>query len=139
MQSDRNNGDRVTTRRTGAGWPKTAALATLVAATIPAAALAQDADGERLFGQRCGACHTLDGAARKPGPSLAGVADRPAGSVPGFRFSEALRSSGLVWDRATLDAFLADPRRLVPGTLMTVRITDEGQRRALIAFITRQR
>jgi cytochrome c2 len=73
--------------------------------------------------QRCYACHSVvAGEDKLPGPNLHGVLGRRAGTVPGFEFSPAMIEAGvaraLVWTRTTLDAFLADPERVVPGTTM---------------------
>jgi cytochrome c len=82
---------------------------------------ADPARGERVF-QRCFACHSVvAGEDTLPGPNLRGVVGRRAGTQPGFRFSPALIEAGargLVWTRATLDAYLADPERFLPGTEM---------------------
>jgi cytochrome c len=71
------------------------------------------------------------------GPSLAGLWHRKAGSLASFtRYSPALKASGISWDDATLDAWLADPQRLVPGNTMPFAgIEDAGQRHDLIAFL----
>ena len=78
--------------------------------------------GERVF-QRCYACHSvLAGEDKLPGPNLACVVGQRAGTRAGFEFSEAMvlagTAGGLVWSRRTLDAFLADPQAIVPGTTM---------------------
>jgi cytochrome c len=119
------------------GWLRLAAAALLVLAALPPAH-AQQAEGERLFLQRCGACHAIDPARRTVGPHLAGVVGRAAGTVEGARYSAALRESGIVWDGATLDTFLAAPRRAVPGTTMTVSVPDAAQRAAIIAYLQSQ-
>jgi cytochrome c2 len=84
-------------------------------------AAADPGRGERVF-QRCFACHSVvAGEDKLPGPNLRGVVGRRAGTQPGFRFSPALIQAGergLVWTRATLDAYLADPERFLPGTEM---------------------
>ena len=49
------------------------------------------------------------------GPSLAGIVGREAGSAEGFGYSGAMAQSGVVWDEASLDAFLADPAGFMPG------------------------
>lgn len=105
-------------------------------ALLPAAAGAQEAsEGERLFRQRCASCHATQAGQNRIGPSLAGIAGRRAGSVDGARYSNALRDSGLTWDDASLDRFLANPRQSVPGTTMAVNVPNEGQRQSLIAFL----
>ncbi|MGH7702923.1 MAG: c-type cytochrome [Gemmatimonadales bacterium] len=82
---------------------------------------ADSARGQPVF-QRCVACHSVvAGEDKLPGPTLRGVIGRRAGVLPGFRFSPALIDAGargLVWTRETLDTYLADPERLVPGTEM---------------------
>ena len=71
------------------------------------------------------------------GPSLAGLFGRKAGTAEDFRrYSDALKSADLVWDEETLDAWLANPKALVPGNLMTFPgIQDHGARQDLIAFL----
>ncbi|WP_126975902.1 c-type cytochrome [Frigidibacter oleivorans] len=108
---------------------------TLLTALAAPAAEAQSADGERLFRQRCAACHSIEEGATGSGPSLHGVVGREAGTLEGARYSSAMQEAGLVWDDQTLDAFLANPRDTVPGTTMAVRITSAAQRSAIIAFL----
>ncbi|MCV3207375.1 c-type cytochrome [Mesorhizobium sp. YC-39] len=102
---------------------------------LPAAASAQQADGERLFRQRCGTCHSLEPGQNRVGPHLSGIIGRMAGSVEGARYSAALRESGIVWDSQSLDTFLAAPRQRVPGTSMTVGVPNAAQRAAIISYL----
>ena len=111
------------------------ALLTSAGLLLPAAASAQQADGERLFRQRCGACHTMDSGQNRVGPHLSGVVGRTAGSVEGARYSAAMRESGIVWDAQSLDTFLAAPRQMVQGTTMTVGLPNAEQRAAIIAYL----
>src|SRR5262245_42964712 len=71
--------------------------------------------GKELY-QICTACHTLD--QNDLGPRHRGVVGRHAGSVPGYDYSPALKSSNLTWNAATLDRWLTNPSALVPGTKM---------------------
>lgn len=112
-----------------------ARLAALLLAAGSLPALAQSADGQRLFQARCGTCHSLEAGANRLGPTLAGVVGRAAGAVEGARYSSALRASGLVWDAETLDRYLANPRQLVPGTTMTVALPNAAQREAIVAYL----
>ena len=98
---------------------------------------AADLKRGQLLSLACAACHSF-GAGEKTivGPNLHGVFGRAAGSVEGFDYSAALRSSGLVWTPRALDAWLADPGSFVPGTKMTFtgyRSADD--RRDLIAYL----
>lgn len=91
------------------------------------------ASGQEIY-ERCAACHSLD--RDRVGPRHCGIFGRRAGSVPGFAYSEAMRASGIVWNRQTLDAFLADPLGTVPGTFMTYAgIQDPEERAQLLAFL----
>lgn len=104
------------------------------AATTSAAAQ-PNADGERLFRARCASCHAISPGQNRIGPPLAGVFGRTAGSVGGGRVSDALAQSGIAWDGETLDAYLANPRQLVPGTSMTVALRNAGERTAIIGYL----
>jgi cytochrome c len=101
-----------------------------------AAAEGNPAEGARVFRQ-CIACHTLEAGEHRTGPSLAGVFGREAGTAPGFtRYSPALERADLVWDGATLDAWLADPEGLIPGNRMTFPgIPDAKARADLVAYL----
>lgn len=84
---------------------------------------------------QCRSCHAVEPGKNGVGPSLAGVAGRPAASVEGFRYSDALRNSGITWTREALDQFLAGPSRMVPGTRMVQMVRDEEQRKAVIDYL----
>jgi cytochrome c len=69
-------------------------------------------------------------------PRAAGVFGRKAGSAPGFTYSAAMKGSGLVWTDKTLDTYLADPKKDVPGTRMILAgIPSADDRSALIAYL----
>jgi cytochrome c len=94
------------------------------------------ARGQRDF-RMCAPCHSLEQNQSMTGPSLAGLWDRKAGSLPSFeRYSDALKSSGIVWDDRSLDAWLTDPDHMVPGNEMPFNGIKDPQRRAdLLAFL----
>jgi cytochrome c len=93
-----------------------AALA--LAASIGAAAAQDAAAGEKVF-LKCKACHQIgEGAKNAVGPVLNGVLGRPAGTYPGYSYSDANKGSGITWDEATLKEYLKNPRTKVPGTKM---------------------
>jgi cytochrome c len=104
---------------------------------LPAVASAQDAEnGKKLF-TKCAPCHSVgSGAKNKVGPYLNGILDRPAASVEGFAYSDALKKSGLKWDDANLHKWLENPKALVPGTKMLFPgVKDEVERDDIIAYI----
>jgi len=80
-------------------------------------AAADAGKGETVF-HKCQACHSLEEGKNKVGPTLHGIVGRPAASVEGYNYSDALKKSGLTWDEATLSKWLENPRKLVPGTKM---------------------
>lgn len=100
-----------------------------------ASAHAQDAAAGAMAFQQCAECHspgTGDGA----GPGLKGVFGRRAAGKDGFAFSPALAASKIVWDDATLDAFLANPQKAVPGTTMAFGGDADAKERAdLLAYL----
>ncbi|MDT3670243.1 MAG: cytochrome C [Aromatoleum sp.] len=104
-----------------------------LACVAPHAAADAAPRGEEIY-SRCLACHAL--AYDRVGPRHCGLFGRRAGSVPGFDYSDAMRKSGIVWDAATLDRFLAAPTQVVPGTTMGYAgIPDPAERAALIAWL----
>jgi cytochrome c len=99
------------------------------------------ADGEAARGearfQDCAACHRLDAGANNVGPSLHGIFTRKAGEFADFRYSPAMKRSGIVWTPQTLEQFIADPQAMVPGNRMPFAgITDASDRADLIAYLT---
>lgn len=85
---------------------------------------------------QCATCHKVKPGEHGIGPSLAGVFGRKAASDPGFRYSEAMKSSGLTWDEATLDRYLENPRALVPGTKMSYFGQKDAAKRAeIVAYL----
>ena len=82
-------------------------------------ALAQgDAEKGQVVFNKCKACHVVDETKNKVGPYLVGLFGRPAGSVEGFKYSPAMKDSGITWTEETLAAYLADPRGYIKGNRM---------------------
>ena len=102
-------------------------------------ALAEPGDASR--GQQdfraCAPCHSLEPDRNMTGPSLANLWGRKAGSLPSFdRYSDALKSSGIIWDDHALDGWLTDPQRMVPNNEMPFEGINDGRVRAdLLAFL----
>jgi cytochrome c len=88
--------------------------------------------GKALY-QACAACHSID--ENDLGPKHRGVFGRHAGSVADYAYSAALKTSGLTWDGATLDRWLANPSQLVTGTKMYFKIDDAKSRADVIAYL----
>jgi cytochrome c oxidase assembly protein subunit 11 len=92
--------------------------------------------GQQLFSERCASCHALN--ANKAGPMLGGVSERKAGSAPGYRYSPALGNADLHWSAENLDRWLTDPRKLIAGAKMPVRVLDAASRRDIIAYLEKE-
>ncbi len=126
---------------TKARWSAPALAA--CALTIFAVAGTAHADGDSAAGKtvfrKCVACHTVQANKHRIGPSLAGIAGRTAGTSEGFKFSDAMKAfgaDGKIWDDATLDAYLADPKGVVKGTKMAFAGLKDAQDRAdVIAYL----
>jgi cytochrome c len=106
-------------------------------ALASSAALAQGdaAQGEKVF-NKCKACHAVDEPQNKVGPHLVGVFGREAGSVEGFRYSDAMKESGVTWNEETIAAYLADPRGYIKGNRMAFAgLKKEEEIADLIAYL----
>jgi cytochrome c len=100
-------------------------------------ALAQgDAEaGEKVF-NKCKACHVADEPQNRVGPHLVGLFGRQAGSVEGFKYSDAMKESGVTWDEETIAEYIADPRGYIKGNRMAfVGLKDEEEIADLIAYL----
>ncbi len=109
-------------------------LAGLATATEPASG---DVERGRKIFATCAACHReASEEVPNPGPNLLGVFGRPSASVPGFRYSRALRNAKRTWNEENLFEFLGDPQAVIPGNTMPFPgLSDEAERRDLIAFL----
>ncbi len=102
----------------------------------PASAAGDPKRGAQLFGQ-CMACHSVQPGEHQTGPSLAHVWNRKAGTIPDFmRYSDPVKQSGITWNAAALDKWLANPAQLIPGNSMTFPgIKDAQARQDVIAYL----
>jgi glucose/arabinose dehydrogenase len=96
--------------------------------------------GQQLFQATCAVCHSPSlGPGNtliiKQGPTLLGVLGRKAGNSPHFNYTQALKDYGLTWDAKSLDTFLTDPSKAVPGTTMPIPLPDAQFRADIIAYL----
>ena len=111
------------------------ALAAAAAAAGVARADGDAARGEQRF-EECVACHSKERGVNALGPNLYGVFERKAAGLGDFRYSPALRRSGIAWNPQTLDTFLADPQAAVPANRMPYAgMPDPADRADLIAYL----
>jgi cytochrome c len=110
--------------------------AALALSTARPAHAADVAHGAKVFRSQCAECHSNREGKNKTGPSLFGIIGRKAASVPGYRYSDAMKSSMLLWTDEELDAYVTEPRKVVPGNKMKYRgLTDAAKRADLIAYL----
>ncbi|CAN7302581.1 cytochrome c family protein [Phenylobacterium sp. LjRoot164] len=115
----------------------TAAEKAAVLASLPAPYNTADIDNGKAKFAMCRSCHTIvEGGANLTGPNLHGVFGRKAGALENYKYSEAVKNAGFVWDAEHLDKWLAEPRTFLPGTKMTFAgLKSEKDRIDLIAFL----
>ena len=104
----------------------------------PAGATAVDGDaaaGRQVY-RKCQACHSLEAGKNALGPSLAGIIGKKSGEVPNYNYSPAMKAANLVWDAATLDAYLLNPSKLVPQNKMPFAgLKTANERKDVIAYL----
>jgi len=111
-----------------------ALLITLLLASV-ARADGDAARGEAKFGD-CAACHKLEAGANNVGPSLHAIFTRKAGEIADFRYSPAMKRSGISWTPETLDKFISDPQSMVPDNRMPYAgMASAADRADLIAYL----
>lgn len=120
---------------------KLAAICLLAGAGIAEAAFAlapagDPVKGAQVYKANCGSCHSVD--ANRVGPAHRGVVGRKAGTAAGYTYSAAMRASRIVWNAQSLDQFLQNPSKLVPGTKMGFRLADPVRRADVIAYLQQQ-
>lgn len=113
-----------------------AVVLTTLYLAAPAFGAGDPTRGAQMF-RACAACHSLEPGAHLTGPSLANLFGHRTGTAEGFmRYSEALRKANVTWNDKTLDAWIANPKKFIPGNFMTFSgIRDAQQRADLIAFL----
>ena len=112
-----------------------AALTITMLAVSPARADGDPKRGEKIF-EECRACHSVERGVNDVGPDLHGVFGRRAGEPAEFRYSPALKRSGITWTPKTIDAYVADPQKAIPANRMPYSgIPDARDRADLIAYM----
>jgi cytochrome c len=110
------------------------------ALAIAAISSTAHADGDAVAGKsvfnKCAICHSPAPGKTVIGPTLFGIVGRQSASVAGFSYSDAMKAANKTWDAATLDAYLTDPKAMVPGTKMTFAGLPKAEDRAnVIAYL----
>ncbi|MGI9506655.1 MAG: c-type cytochrome [Geminicoccaceae bacterium] len=112
-----------------------AALITLALASNAAVADGDVEKGEKVF-KKCKTCHFVDKEKNKVGPHLVGIMGRAAGAVDGFKYSDAMKESGITWDEESIAAYVADPKGFIKGNKMAFPgLKKEDQIADVIAYI----
>jgi cytochrome c len=113
--------------------PRLAVLALAVLVPCAGARAAGDADHGAALYEGCQDCHSLD--KNDVGPRHRGVYGRKAGSLPDYRYSDALKNADFVWDDKTLDQWLTDPQKFVPGAKMFYHLDQPQDRADVIEYL----
>ena len=99
------------------GFASLAAALFTVLASGPVLAEGDPAKGEKVF-RKCKACHVVNEEKNRVGPHLVAIIGRSAGAVEGFKYSKAMKESGITWTEENLTAYLSDPRGFIKGNRM---------------------
>jgi cytochrome c len=117
------------------------AAAAVLGAFLANTALAQNAASHKpsvqrglaIYTAKCSACHSVD--EHRVGPAHAGVFGRRAGKAKEYEYSDALLKSKVVWNTATLNAWLTDPEKVIPGQRMGYRLSLPTERADVVAYL----
>ncbi|MCY1290748.1 hypothetical protein D9M68_382740 [compost metagenome] len=105
----------------------------------PACAPAAVEKGSAAFAADCAVCHAVKDVPGMMGPHLDGLVGRTSGSLPGFSYSQAMKTKSQVWDAQSIAAFIAEPQAVVPGTYMPYAgMADAASRDAVACFLSQQ-
>src|SRR5215468_2982380 len=118
--------------------PTLSTLLAIAASLAASSALAQDVDAGKSSFNKCLACHAIgEGAKNKVGPVLNGLDGRKSGSVEGYSYSDANKSSGITWSKDVFLEYIKDPKAKIPGTKMVFAgIKNEKEANDLWAYLS---
>lgn len=116
---------------------RAALMLMLAVLLLPRPAAAADAEAGKAVFNRCKICHAIEAGKPSPvGPNLHGLFGRKAGTFDDFDYSEAMKTSGVVWNDETLTKYLHSPREFVPGNKMAFPgIKDDKEIADLLAYL----
>ena len=110
-------------------------LVTLLSSSLSYAS-GDENNGKLLYSSACTACHSIE--VSLAGPAHRGVFGRKAGSVADFDYSPALQKSKVIWNEKSLDKWLMNPEKFIPGQSMGYSVSNAKERTDLIAYLKSQ-
>ncbi|CAK0763101.1 cytochrome c [Gammaproteobacteria bacterium] len=105
----------------------------------PTIAAGNSEHGAIVFQEECSDCHSVAPGKNKKGPSLFGVVGRDPAMIEGYNYSDGMRANHTAWTPDRLDAYIAAPKKTVPGAKMKYDgLSNESDRADVIAYLSGQ-